>query len=108
MADRSIIDQLDDAVAALAEGRRIDLTSLEPQLSALAGVAQDLVALPRDTFKSELQQQLTRRDSMSSPAEPPETNAVRSVSLYMCIAGASAALDFYREAFGAKELSRLI
>lgn len=105
MAERSIIDQLDDAVAALVEGRQIDLA---PELSALAGVAQDLVGLPRDTFKAELQQQLIRRDSMSSPAEQMETNAVRSVSLYMCIAGASAALDFYRDAFGAKELSRLV
>lgn len=105
MAERSIIDQLDDAVSALVEGRQIDLA---PELSALAGVAQDLVGLPRDTFKAELQQQLIRRDSMSSPAEQMETNAVRSVSLYMCIAGASAALDFYRDAFGAKELSRLV
>jgi PhnB protein len=108
MAERSIIDQLDDAVAALAEGRQIDLTNLGPELSALAGVAQGLIGLPRDTFKAELQQQLKRRDSMSSPAEQLETNAVRSVSLYMCIAGASAALDFYRDAFGAKELSRLV
>ena len=105
MAERSIIDQLDDAVSALVEGRQIDLG---PELSALAGVAQDLVGLPRDTFKAELQQQLIRRDSMSSPAEQMEMNAVRSVSLYMCIAGASAALDFYRDAFGAKELSRLV
>lgn len=44
---------------------------------------------------------------MSSPAQQPETNPVRSMSFYICIAGASAALDFYREAFGAKELMRL-
>jgi PhnB protein len=104
MAERSIIDQLDDAVAALAEGRQINPG---PELSALAGVAQDLIGLPRDTFKAELQQQFVRRDSMSSPAEQLETNSVQSLSLYMCIAGASAAIDFYREAFGAKELSRL-
>ena len=27
MAERSIIDQLDDAVAAMAEGRQLDLTN---------------------------------------------------------------------------------
>jgi len=107
MAERSIIDQLDDAVAALAEGRQLDLANLEPELSALAGVAQDLIGLPRETFKAELQQQLIRRDSMSSPAPQPETTPARSVSLYMCVANASAAIDFYREAFGAKELMRL-
>ncbi len=108
MAERSIIDQLDDAVAAMAEGRQLDLPNLGPELAALAGVAQDLIGLPRETFKTELKQQLIRRDSMSSPTPQVETNPVRSVSLYMCISGASAAIDFYREAFGAKELSRLV
>src|SRR2546423_3716878 len=107
MAERSIIDQLDDAVAAIAEARQLDPTNLGPELSALVGVAQDLIGLPRETFKAELQQQLIRRDSMSSPVQQPETNSVRSISLYICVAGASAAIDFYREAFGAKELMRL-
>jgi len=44
---------------------------------------------------------------MSSPAQQPETNPVRSMSLHICISGASEAIDFYREAFGAKELMRL-
>ena len=107
MAERSIIDQLDDAVAALSEGRQSDLGNLRSELSALAEVAQDLIGLPRETFKAELQQQLIRRDSMSSPAPQPETNPVRSMSLYICVANANAAIDFYREAFGAKEMWRL-
>lgn len=107
MAERSIIDQLDDAIAAMAEGRQVDLTNLDPELSALAGVAQDLIGLPRETFKSELQQQLIRRDSMSSPALQIEENPVRTMSLYICVADAKAAIEFYRNAFGAKELMRL-
>ena len=79
MAERSIIDQLDDAVAALAEGRQIDLTNLGPELSALAGVARGLIGLPRDTFKAELQKQMIRRDSMSKPAEQLETNAAEEM-----------------------------
>ena len=67
MAERSKIDQLDDAVATMAEGRQVDLTNLGPELSALVEVAQGLVGLPRETFKAELKQQLTRRDAMSSP-----------------------------------------
>jgi len=108
MSERSIIDQLDDAVAALAEGREADLKDLGSELSALAGVARDLVGLPREAFRAELQQQLIRRGSMSSPTPQPETNPVRSMSLYICVANASAAIDFYREAFGAKELWRLV
>jgi len=107
MSERSIIDQLDDAVAAMAEGRQSDVAHPGPELSALAGVAQDLIGLPRESFKAKLQQQLIRRDSMSSPAQQPQANPVRSMSFHICIAGASAALDFYRDAFGAKELMRL-
>ena len=44
---------------------------------------------------------------MSSPEPQLETTPARSVSLYMCVAGAGASIDFYREAFGAKELMRL-
>lgn len=44
---------------------------------------------------------------MSSPAPQLKENPVRSMSLYICVANASAAIDFYREAFGAQELSRL-
>ena len=108
MSERSIIDQLDDAVAALTEGRKPDLTNVGSELSALVEVAHDLVGLPRAAFRTELQQQLTRRDSMSSAAPQPETNPVRSMSIYICVANASAAIDFYREAFGAKELWRLV
>ena len=107
MAERSIIDQLDDAVAALAEGRQSDLTNPGPELSALVGIAEDLIGLPRQAFKARLQQQLIRRDSMSSPAQQHETDPVRSVSLYICVADANAAIEFYREAFGAKEVMRL-
>ena len=45
---------------------------------------------------------------MSSSAPQVETNPVRSMSLYICVVNASAAIDFYREAFGAKEMWRLV
>ena len=107
MAERSIIDQLDDAVAAIAERRSFDLTAVDAHVASLAEVAKGLVGLPRETFRVELREQLTRRDSMSSPAQKKEELSVRSVTLYLCLANASAAIDFYREAFGAKELFRL-
>ena len=107
MSERTNIDQLDDVVASLAEGRQPDLNNLGSELSALAGVAQELSGLPRETFQTELQQQLIRSTSMSSSAPQLETNPVRSMSLYICVANASDAIDFYREAFGAKELWRL-
>ena len=46
MAERPIIDQLDDAVSSIVEQRH-DLTALVAQVSALAEVARDLVGLTR-------------------------------------------------------------
>lgn len=108
MSERSIIDQLDDAVAGLAEERQSDLSQLGSEMSALVGVAQELIGLPRETFKAELQQQLIRSNVMSSPAPQPVIDPVRSMSLYICVANANAAIEFYKEAFGAKELWRLV
>ena len=120
MAERSIIDQLDDAIAAMAEGRQLDLTNLELELSALAGVAQDLIGLPRESFKAELQQQLIRRDSMSTAAQaeqPPENSGEagyvkepemrrenrRAVTPYITVHRPAELIDFVTQAFGAIE-----
>lgn len=107
MAERPIIDQLDDAVSAVLEQRDVDLSNIDPQLVLLAEVAQNLIGLPSEAFKSELKERLMGRDAMSSPAQKLETPSVRTVSMYMCVADASAAIDFYKAAFGAEEMSRL-
>ena len=123
MAERSIIDQLDDAVAAMAEGRRLDPTSLDAELAALVEVAQDLVGLPRDAFKAELKQQLIRRDVMSSPEQQVETDTPakeydesayikepqmrrenrRAVTPYITVHKPGELIDFVTEAFGGIE-----
>ena len=119
MAERSIIDQLDDAVAAMTEGRQVDLTNLGLELSALVGVAQDLIGLPSETFKAELQQQLIRRDSMSSPAEEHSTKNSdeagginepkmrienrHAVTPYITVHKPAELIDFVTQSFGAIE-----
>src|SRR5262245_22934035 len=107
MSERPLIDQLDDAVTAIVELRPTDLARLDSQVSALAQVARDLVGLPRETFKAELRAKLTRSDSMSSPAQQIKAPEVRKVSLHLCVSDGKAAIDFYKAAFGAKELMRL-
>ena len=104
MAERPIIDQLDDAVTAIIERRLSDLTSFDAQVSELADVAGDLVGLPRETFKAELKAKLIRSDEMSSPAKQTEAPRARTVSLHICVSDGKAAIDFYKAAFGAKEL----
>jgi uncharacterized glyoxalase superfamily protein PhnB len=118
MAERSIIDRLDDAVAATAEGRQLDPTSLNAELAALVEVAHDLIGLPREAFKSELKQQLIRRDAMSNPAEQRETSTDeagyikepqmrrdnrRAVTPYITVQQPAELIDFVTEAFGGIE-----
>jgi PhnB protein len=107
MSERSFIDQLDDVVAAIISGRAVDLTAVNSKVAKLAEFARDLKGLPSDTFKAQLAKNLGRRDSMSSQAPQTEPLNVRRLSLYLCVNNASAAIDFYRNAFGAKELMRL-
>lgn len=119
MAERSIIDQLDDAIAAMAEARQIDLTN--PELSALSGIARDLIGLPRETFKAELQQQLIRRDTMSTPAQQEEQATKtydrdasinepkmrrenrHAVTPYITVHKPAELIDFVTQSFGAIE-----
>jgi PhnB protein len=122
MAERSIIDQLDDAIAAMAEGRQLDLTNRGPEFSELAEIAQGLIGLPREAFKAELQQQLIRRDPMSSSAQETVTHekdvAVDSgyvkepemrrenrhaVTPYITVHKPADLIDFVTKAFGAIE-----
>jgi len=107
MAERSAIDQLDDAVAAIIAQREADLTSLDPFVASLGQVARELKGLPDENFKAQLKTELIRRATMSSPAPVTEVKSVRRLTPSMCFRNASAAIDFYQRAFGAKELMRL-
>jgi PhnB protein len=109
MAERSIIDQLDDAVAAIMAQSEPDLSSTDPGVVALAELARELRVLPRDEFKKNLIEELRRSDVMSSPKpiiDPVPKNQPR-FSLYLCFDDASKAIEFYKKAFNAEELMRL-
>jgi uncharacterized glyoxalase superfamily protein PhnB len=101
----------------MAEGRQVDLTNFGPELSTLVVVAQDLIGLPRETFKAELQQQLIRRDSMSSPAQQSQNSDKagyvkepemrrknrHAVTPYITVHKPAELIDFLIQSFGAIE-----
>ncbi len=63
--------------------------------------------LPRERFKQRLRANLERRITMaSSTRTAPQPRP--SVTPYLSIRNASAAMEFYKKAFGATEISRLI
>ena len=109
MAERSIIDQLDDAVTALVARREPAVSDTDRELSELVAVARELQGLPSEQFRATLKEQLGGKDEMSTAAkqiEPtPEVSSPIIPSL--CYRDAAAAIDFYKRAFGATELMRL-
>ncbi|HKE56103.1 MAG TPA: VOC family protein [Pyrinomonadaceae bacterium] len=107
MAERLIIDQLDDAVAEILAGRAPDLTNSDPVVAMLAEMAVDLRGLPTEAFRAQLRQQLGRREEMSSPAQERKAQTVRGLWAHLVFSNASAAMDFYKKAFGATETMRL-
>ena len=106
MAERSIFDQLDDAVSAILANREGDSAAIDPSVVDLVAVAQQLRGLPRDEFKKHLKDTLIRSNEMSSPVMKPEP-ALPSLRVYLCFNNAAGAIEYYKEAFGAEELMRL-
>lgn len=114
MAERSIIDQLDDAVTALLAQREPVVSESasgadRELLSELITVARELRGLPSEQFRADLKEQLGGEDKMSTAAKQIESipQAATTLTPYLCYRDAAAAIDFYTRAFGATELMRL-
>jgi PhnB protein len=109
MAERSIIDQLDDAVSALLANREPAATEANRELAELVAVARELRGLPSEQFRAALRDQLGGKDNMSAPANQIESTPQPSITLspHLCYRDAAAAIEFYKRAFGATEVMRL-
>ena len=109
MAERSIIDQLDDAVSALLAKQEPAVPGTDRELAELVAVARELRGLPSEQFRATLREQLGGKDNMSAPAKEIEPTPQSSTTLipHLCYRDAAAAIDFYKRAFGATELMRL-
>ena len=110
MAERSIIDQLDDAVTALLQQREPVVSEADRELTELVAVARELRGLPSEQFRAALKETLGGKNDMSTAAKQIESipQAASSLIPYLCYRDAAAAIDFYARAFGAVELFRLV
>jgi PhnB protein len=104
--DAKKIEQLNRAVDALlarTDGRPAKAdASIEP----LMRMAADLRSLPREEFKARLKSELLEgRKTMSTVAEPIASVQV-SASPRLTFKDAAKAIEFYKQAFGAKEMMR--
>ena len=112
MAERSIIDQLDDAVTVLLAKREPAVSATDRELAELVAVARELRGLPSAEFRSSLKERLKEQvggtDDMSTATKQTEsTPPAQTITPYLTYRDAAAAIDFYKRAFGATELMRL-
>jgi PhnB protein len=100
------IEQLNKAVESMLSRKDGKLGKVEASLEPLVRVAADLRDLPREEFKARLKSELLEgRRTMSTVAEP--IAAVHtSASPRLTFRDAAKAIDFYKQAFGAKETMR--
>ena len=102
MPKRSLIHQVDDVIEGLLGGR--PASTVDPDLAPLIAIARELVDLPRENFKARLKSELERKTTMSSQ---PQTASVRqSAAPRLRVKNAAAAIEFYKQAFAAREIMR--
>ena len=105
LPNRQMIEKLDQAVSELLAAPRAALRSGDPELLPLLRVAAELRQLPREDFKARLKSDLQRKSSMPTMTETAA--AVRIVaSPRMSFKDVAKAIEFYKNAFGAKETFR--
>ncbi|HEV7428566.1 MAG TPA: VOC family protein [Thermoanaerobaculia bacterium] len=105
MAERDLIERLDDAIEAIVAGRSTGpiggLALAEPELATLLMVADDLRALPDPAFKSKLLAELI------PPMEAEmTTNDFPSIRPYLLVPDADGMIAFLQETLGAELLGR--
>jgi PhnB protein len=114
MARQTPAEKLDRMIARMLAGPRPPLTAVELEQHAKRNGRVPIVEfmpglrdLPRERFKERLRANLERRANMgTSTVAAPEPRA--TATPYLSIRNASAALEFYKKAFGAVEVMRLM
>jgi PhnB protein len=104
MAKRSLFDEFDQAVAGILVHPDA-LLPADARLAPLARIASELTSLPRPAFRARLKSDLERKTTMATATEPV-TRVRQSAAPRLRIKGAAAAIEFYKEAFGARETMR--
>jgi PhnB protein len=93
---------MDNVLQSLLAGHAA--TSADPTLAPLIAIASDLTDLPRENFKARLKSELERKSSMATQVQ---TAAIRQTAApRLRVKNAAAAIEFYRQAFGAREIMR--
>ena len=102
MPKPSRFEQLDQDIQALLSGA--PTPSEAPETAVLVAMARELLDLPRESFKARLKSELERKASMATQTQP--ATALQTATPRLRVRNVAAAIEFYTNAFEAKELSR--
>jgi PhnB protein len=105
MAERSIIDQLDDAISALLAGSDPVANDADRELVA---VARELRGLPSAEFRAALKEQLGGKKKMSTAVKAKEfkPEGFHTITPYLTVKPAVEVVEFAKQVFGAVETFR--
>jgi PhnB protein len=111
MAERDLIERLDDAIEAILADRNAGLAGLalsEPELATLLVVADDLRELPDPNFRSKLKAELipSTEDEMTTMTAEELKTGFHTITPYLLVDGADDLIAFMQDAFGAELQAR--
>jgi uncharacterized glyoxalase superfamily protein PhnB len=108
MAERDLIDRLDEVVETILGRPESADVPAEPELAALWRLAVDLMDVPSEGFRTRLAADLRRR--VESMKQATATHYVPagfgSLTPYLIVPGADKLIQFVKQAFGAEEVFR--
>ena len=105
MDKRSLFDQLDLAITQLLSRPAAPAAEVDPELAPLVRIASELRELPRISFMERLKTDLERNTAMATTTEAAA--AVRTLAApRIAFKHTAKAIEFYKAAFGAKEVLR--
>jgi PhnB protein len=113
MANQTQSEQLDKVIERLFGPADAPLSPsdaarpFDVTLTPVIEMIRDLKNLPRADFRTYLKVDLERRASMASSAKAAQ-EVRATVTPYLSVRGAAAAIEFYKKAFGATEVTRLV
>ena len=103
MSERSPVDRLDDTIEALIA--RSD-APVDHELAPLVRISRALRDFPRPSFRARLRADLQKETTTMTTTAEPRVAVQHSASPRLRVRNAAAAIEFYKKAFGARELMR--
>ncbi|HSP69798.1 MAG TPA: VOC family protein [Bryobacteraceae bacterium] len=103
MPERALDEQLDQIIDGLLAGAR---PAADPELAALAEIADGLRHLPDESFQKRLRADLQRRASMPASTAAPVREGLRTVTPFIAVPKAAELIEFLKRTLDAEETSR--